>query len=79
MRDLIRFDLLCFAPLAAIFQLYHGDQFSGGRSRRTRREPPTMGKQLLNFITCLPMVGGSGYSSTNCIYCNENQLMNQQN
>jgi hypothetical protein len=26
--------------------------FSGGRSRSTRREPPTMGKQLVNFITC---------------------------
>jgi hypothetical protein len=25
---------------------------SGGRSRSTRREPPTMGKQLVNFITC---------------------------
>ena len=26
--------------------------FSGGRSRSTQREPPTMGKQLVNFITC---------------------------
>jgi hypothetical protein len=26
--------------------------FSGGRSCDTRREPPTMGKQLVNFITC---------------------------
>jgi hypothetical protein len=26
--------------------------FSGGRSRSTRREPPTMGKQLVNFVTC---------------------------
>ena len=26
--------------------------FSGGRSRSTRREPPTMEKQLVNFITC---------------------------
>ena len=26
--------------------------FSGGGSRSSRREPPTMGKQLLNFITC---------------------------
>jgi hypothetical protein len=24
----------------------------GGRSWSTRREPPTMGKQLVNFITC---------------------------
>ena len=26
--------------------------FSGGRSRSIQREPPTMGKQLVNFITC---------------------------
>ena len=26
--------------------------FSGERSRSTRREPPTMDKQLVNFITC---------------------------
>jgi hypothetical protein len=26
--------------------------FSGGRSQCTWREPPTMGKQLVNFITC---------------------------
>ena len=26
--------------------------FSGGGSRSTRRKPPTLGKQLLNFITC---------------------------
>jgi hypothetical protein len=26
--------------------------FSGGGSRNTRREPSTMGKQLVNFITC---------------------------
>jgi hypothetical protein len=33
--------------------------FSGGRSRNTRREPPTMGKQLANIITCgfLPSEG----------------------
>jgi hypothetical protein len=41
----------CLTPLSAIFQLYH-DQFSGGRSRTTRREPPTMVKQFVNFITC---------------------------
>ena len=40
-------------PLSAIFQLYHATSFSGGRrSWNTRREPPTMGKQLVNFITC---------------------------
>ena len=27
--------------------------FSGGKSWSTRREPPTMGKQLGNFITCI--------------------------
>jgi hypothetical protein len=27
--------------------------FSGERSRSTRKEPPTMGKQLVNFITCV--------------------------
>ena len=27
-------------------------RFSGGGSRSTRREPPTMGKQLVSFITC---------------------------
>ena len=26
--------------------------FIGGRSRSTRSEPPTMGRQLVNFITC---------------------------
>jgi hypothetical protein len=31
---------------------YMATSFSGGRSRSTRREPPTMGKQLVIFITC---------------------------
>jgi len=26
--------------------------FSGGGSQSTRREPPTMDKRLVNFITC---------------------------
>ena len=26
--------------------------FSGGGSQSTRRKPPTLGKQLVNFITC---------------------------
>jgi hypothetical protein len=38
--------------LSAIFQLYRGDQFQWWRSQSTRREPPIMGKQLVNFITC---------------------------
>ena len=46
------FEFWCLTPLSAIFQLYHGDQFNCGGSRSTRREPPTMGKQLVNFITC---------------------------
>jgi hypothetical protein len=44
----------CLTPLSAIFQLYHGTSFSGGGNRSTRREPPTLGKQLVNFIT-LPL------------------------
>jgi len=41
-------------PLLAIFQLNHhmATSFSGGRSRSSLREPLTMGKQLVNFITC---------------------------
>jgi len=27
-------------------------RFCGGRSRSTSKEQPTMGKQLVNFITC---------------------------
>jgi hypothetical protein len=34
------------------FSYIMATSFSGGRSRSTRREPPTMGKQLVNFITC---------------------------
>jgi hypothetical protein len=51
--------ILCLTPLSAIFQLYHGDHFSGGSSRSTQREPPTNGKQLVNFITCsfMPLEG----------------------
>jgi hypothetical protein len=50
------FDLIyfCLMPLSAIFQLYLADMvtsFSDGRSWSTRREPPTMGKQLVNLIT----------------------------
>ena len=44
------FDLFYYAQRH--FQLYHGASFSGGRSRSTQREPPTMGKQLVNIITC---------------------------
>ena len=34
------------------FSYIMATSFSGGRNRSTRREPPTMGKQLVNFITC---------------------------
>jgi len=34
------------------FSYIMATSFSGGGSRSTWREPPTMGKQLVNFITC---------------------------
>jgi hypothetical protein len=37
--------------------------FSGGRGWSTRREPQTMGKQLVNFITC-------GCESSEILFCN---------
>ena len=44
---------LCLTPLSAIFQLIiMATSFSGGRSRSTWKEPLTMGKQLVSFITC---------------------------
>ena len=46
------FEFWCLTQLSAIFQLYHGDRFSGGGSRSTRKEPPTLGKQLVIFIGC---------------------------
>jgi hypothetical protein len=36
----------------ATFSYIMATSFSGGGSRSTRREPPTLGKQLVNFITC---------------------------
>ena len=45
----IRIDFWCLMPL---FSNIMATSFSGGRSWSTRREPPTMGKQLVNFITC---------------------------
>jgi hypothetical protein len=35
-----------------IFSYIMTTSFSGGGSRSIQREPPTMGKQLVNFITC---------------------------
>jgi hypothetical protein len=37
--------------------------FSGGGSRNIHREPPTLGKQLVNFITC-------GCESSAPFFCN---------
>ena len=34
------------------FSYILANSFRGGRSRSTRSEPPTMGTQLVNFITC---------------------------
>jgi len=47
-----RFDLIWFIVFNATFSYSMATSCSGGRSRSTRREPPTMGKQLVNFITC---------------------------
>jgi hypothetical protein len=41
-------DFWWLMPLSAIM----ATSFSDGRSRNTQRETPTMGKQLVNFITC---------------------------
>ena len=40
-----------FSKIPAILYIM-ATSFSEGRSRSTRREPPTMIKQLVNFITC---------------------------
>jgi hypothetical protein len=51
--DLINFDFWCFnATFSNISAYIMATSFSGGKSRSTRKEPPTMGKQLVNFITC---------------------------
>jgi hypothetical protein len=41
--NIIEFKIWCLMPLSS---------FSDGRSWSTRREPPTMGKQLVCLITC---------------------------
>ena len=41
-----------FCHFQQYFSYIMATSFSGGRSQRTRREPPTMRKQLANFITC---------------------------
>jgi hypothetical protein len=42
----------CLTPIQQYFSYIMATSFSGGGSWSTRREPPTMGKQLENFITC---------------------------
>jgi hypothetical protein len=41
-----------FCVLTPYFSYIMATSFSGERSRSTRREPLTKGKQLVNFITC---------------------------
>jgi len=43
------FDFWCFN---VTFSNIMAISFSGGRRQSTRKESPTMGKQLVNFITC---------------------------
>ena len=45
-------DLIWFLVFNANFSYIMATSFSGGSSRSTWREPPTMGKQLVSFITC---------------------------
>jgi len=45
-------DLIWFSVFSATFSNIMATSFSGERCQSTRREPPTMGKQLVNFITC---------------------------
>jgi hypothetical protein len=44
--------LVWFIVFNATFSNIMTTSFSGGRSWSTRWEPPTIGKQLVNFITC---------------------------
>jgi len=43
------YDLIWFIVLNTTFSNIMAISFSGGRNRSTRREPPTMGKQLVNL------------------------------
>ena len=43
---------ICILVFNATFSYITATSFSGGGSWSTRREPPTLGKQLVNFITC---------------------------
>ena len=47
------YDFWCFnATFNNISAISWRPVLNGGGSRNTRREPPTMGKQMVNFITC---------------------------
>ena len=47
----VEFEFGCVTPPSAFFSYIMATTFSGGGSRSTQREPPTLGKQLVNFIT----------------------------
>jgi hypothetical protein len=51
LEDWFRF-LLFYRHFQQYFNYIMAISFSGGGSRIIRREPPTMGKQLVNFIIC---------------------------
>jgi hypothetical protein len=44
--------LICQHHFQQYFSYIMATSFSGGRSQSTRKAPSTMGKQLVNFITC---------------------------
>ena len=54
--NIIRMKIIWFLVFKCHFQEYFtyvmATSFSGGRSRSTQKEPPTMGKQVVNLITC---------------------------
>jgi len=45
-------DWFIYCHFQQYFSYIMATSFSGGRSRSTQREPPTMGKQMVNFMTC---------------------------
>jgi hypothetical protein len=47
-----KIDFGVLTPLQQYFSYIMATSFSGGGSQSTRREPLTIGKQLVNFITC---------------------------
>ena len=51
------------ATFSNILAFIMATSFSGARNQSTQREPPTMGKQLVNFITC-------GCESSAPYFCN---------